>query len=404
MDDSNARSRLAPDRLAFEANAPISLVDDLVAAGLIVREADGTHDRRDIPKVRLAHALASRGIGVDALVHEIRGGGMPFEDIPRFGINPLATGRTFAEFAASFGSERAAQLPALYSAFGLAAPPPERAMRADEELALTEFLELWSMIDERPEVALRAARIAGEGMRKLVVGTIDLVDEFGGSPPPRMRRGLSRDEAVEPMVRQADMMNALLAWLRERHTEQEVFGRIVAFTEASLARQGQLPAPPIDPPAIAFVDLTSFTERTVFAGDQVAAEDATTLQVLAQAVVARHQGRIIKALGDGIMLRFESAAGAVIAVEDLMASIEASGLPAAHAGIASGSFVVRDGDVYGHVVNLASRLSGQAGAGELLVNRDSVPSLSGAGIRWEARGTVLLKGIDGPVAVVRVVN
>ena len=69
---------------------------------------------------------------------------------------------------------------------------------------------------------------------------------------------------------------------------------------------------------------------------------------------------------------------------------------------AAGSFVVRDGDVYGHTVNLASRLSGIAGAGELLVARDSAAALSDAGIEWNDGGDVAVKGIDGPIAVARV--
>lgn len=392
-------SRLTPERLAFEASAPLTLVDELVAAGAIERAADGTHARDDVARVRLAHALVSGGIGVDDLMHEIRTGRMPFRDIPRFGITPLSTGRTYSEFAAALGEDRAAQLPALYAAFGLGAPPPQTAMREDEEEALTEFISLWAMVEDRPEVMLRAARIAGEGVRRIVLGTVDLIDEVDGSPPARLRRGLGAEEAMEPSIRQAGMMNALLAWLRERHMEHEVFDRIVASTEVSLSRAGRLPTPSSDPPAIAFVDLTAFTERTLVVGDETAAEDAATLQALASAVVSRHRGRVVKALGDGIMLRFESAADGVVAVRDLMAQIVAAELPAAHAGIAAGSFVVRDGDVYGHTVNVAARLSGQAAPGELLMPREAVGAL-GDSVAWEDRGELRLKGIELPVAVV----
>jgi adenylate cyclase len=392
--------RLTPERLAFEASAPVSLVDELVAAGAIDRAGDGTHERGDIARVRLAHALASGGIGVDDLMHEIRAGRMPFREIPRFGITPRATGRTYAEFAASLGPERAAQLPALYAAFGLSVPPPETAMREDEEQALIGFVALWALVEDRPDVMLRAARIVGEGVRRIVLGTVDLIDEVGGSPPARLRRGLDVEAAIEPSIRQAEMMNMLLTWLRERHMEHEVYDRIVASTEASLAHAGRLPAPPSDPPAIAFVDLTAYTERTVVAGDETAAEDATTLQALAHAAAAGHRGRVVKALGDGIMLRFESGSDAVTGIRALMSRIVEAGLPPAHAGIATGSFVVRDGDVYGHTVNLASRLSAQAASGEILTTRDAAARL-GAGIAWEDRGELRLKGIEQPVPVVR---
>ena len=401
---ADAATRLTPAQLAFEASAPIGLIDELVAAGAIDRGTDGTHEPGDIARVRLAQALATGGISVDDLMHEVRSGRMPYRDIPRFGITPRATGRTQAEFAESLGKERAARLPALYAAFGLGVPPSDTAMRDDEERALTEFMRLWAMVDDRPEVMLRAARIAGEGVRRIVLGTVDLIDEFDGSPPARLRRGMDVEQALEPTIRQAAMMNALLAWLRERHMENEVFSRIVAFTEASLARAGRLPAPPADPPAIAFVDLTGYTMRTAAAGDELAAHEAATLQALAHDVVADHHGRVVKALGDGVMLRFESVLPAVRAARDLMARVIEAGLPAAHAGVASGSFVVRDGDVYGHTVNLAARLSGIAAAGELLVARDSADALRPAGIEWDDGGEVTVKGIDRPIGVARVAD
>ena len=59
--------------------------------------------------------------------------------------------------------------------------------------------------------------------------------------------------------------------------------------------------------------------------------------------------------------------------------------------------------MFGYTVNLASRLSGMAGAGELLVTRDSAEALDGAGIEWHDGGTVPVKGIERPIPVARVV-
>ena len=404
MGDRSPRSpggRLTPAQLAFEASASVELIDELVDAGLIKRNEDGTHAPDDIARVRLAHALASGGITVADIAHEIDTGNMPFSEIPRMGIIPQATGRTFAEFAATFGAQ-GALLPDLYVAFGLGEPSPETAMRDHEEAALTAFLTVWSMVDERPELLLRAARIAGEGMRNLTAGTTDLFDEFGGSPPQRLRKGLSIEEAIAPSILQADMMNKLLTWLRERHQEHEVFERIVDFTQHSLERAGRMPPRQVDPPAIAFVDLSGFTERTARAGDELAAQDATSLQGLAQTAAAAHGGRVVKLLGDGVMLRFNNARDAALAVRELMAAISAHGLPPAHSGIASGRFVVRDGDVYGHTVNLAARIAAYSGAGELLMSAAAAESLAGTGLISEDAGKVPLKGIPEPVGLVRI--
>jgi len=102
------------------------------------------------------------------------------------------------------------------------------------------------------------------------------------------------------------------------------------------------------------------------------------------------------------MLRFETIVEAVEGVRDLMRRIIEAGLPAAHAGVAAGTFVVRDGDVFGHTVNVASRLAAIAAGGELVLPRDSGDALDRAGIEWQDGGEVELKGVDRPVGVARV--
>ena len=61
----------------------MALIDELASAGAIRRAADGTHEAADVPRVRLAHALAASGIAVDNLMHEIETGNMPFSEFPR---------------------------------------------------------------------------------------------------------------------------------------------------------------------------------------------------------------------------------------------------------------------------------------------------------------------------------
>ena len=58
--------------------------------------------------------------------------------------------------------------------------------------------------------------------------------------------------------------------------------------------------------------------------------------------------------------------------------------------------LTRDGDYFGPVVNLASRLTGAAGPGELLVPAalwDELRHLPGGGVRGTARGVQHLRGI-----------
>jgi len=64
--------------------------------------------------------------------------------------------------------------------------------------------------------------------------------------------------------------------------------------------------------------------------------------------------------------------------------------------------VVRDGDVYGHTVNLAARIAGHAGAGELLVASAVTAHLDPAGIGWVDVGDATLKGLAEPVRLARI--
>lgn len=274
-------------------------------------------------------------------------------------------------------------------------------MRHDEEKAIVAFIDLWAMLDDRPDVYVRAARVAGEGVRRIQGATQDLFDELGGPPGYQLQLGKTPDQAIRPAMRLGPVISQLMVWLQARHQENEVFSRIVTYVEDTLAASatGEREA---NPPAIAFVDLSGYTELTVVAGDERAAEYATSLQELAERSARMHRGRVVKLLGDGVMLRFPSALEAVQAVRGLISAISGAGLPPAHAGIAAGPFVVRDGDVYGQTVNLAARIAGQALAGELLVGGPVATRLEQAGIPILGVRQATLKGIAEPIPLLEI--
>jgi adenylate cyclase len=177
---------------------------------------------------------------------------------------------------------------------------------------------------------------------------------------------------------------------------------MVAAVERVLGDAGRLPPRQSRPPAIAFVDLSGFTTLTHEQGDEAAAQMATQLLVLAESAVRPEGGRIVKQLGDGALLRFSDRQRALHAVLQLLAAIERAGLPAAHAGIAAGPIVVRDGDVFGRTVNLAARLAAAAPPREIFVEEGVVVALPGGTASFDAVGRIELPGLAEPVAVWRV--
>lgn len=398
--DMEPRGTLTPERLAREAGTTPEYITRLVESGAINADVDGHFAAETVPRVRLTIALADGGIDLDDLMSVVRSGALQLDWVGRLWTVGEPTGRTFDEFTRTLG-ERADQLPAIYAALGLVPPMPETVMREDEERVLTDFIELWSLLDDRPEVYLRAARIAGDGVRRIQGATLDLFDELGGPPGYQLAKGKSAAEAMRPALRQGPVLTELMVWLQARHLEHEVFGRIVAYVEETLIKAGRGPRRG-EQPAIAFVDLTGYTELTATAGDERAAQSASALQTLAAVSARAHRGRVVKLLGDGVMLQYASMVDAIDSVRELMASIARAGLPSAHAGIAAGSMVVRDGDVYGHTVNLAARIASHAGAGELLVAADGADELTRDSLELEDAGSAILKGIATPVQLLRV--
>jgi adenylate cyclase len=394
-------SRLSTEELAREAGVSFETVRRLADAGVLRTDEGGRHQPQNVLQIRLIEALAEGGVELDDVVWLIKERGMPLDRVTEGWTVAETTGRSFAEFAASLG-ERAEWLPSVYAAFGLPVPAPETPTRRDEEAVVSGFIELWGMVEDRPETAVRAARIAGEGVRRITLGTVDLFDEAGGPPPSRLRRGLPSEDAMAPSHSIGAVTQQTLLWLLARHTEHQVFERVVASVERGLARAGRKEQSQTEPPAIAFVDLSGYTSLAAEAGDQEAARAAALLHELALESTRAPDGLVVKLLGDGVVLRFASAGPAVASVAALMTAVGRSDLPPAHSGIAAGPIVSRDGDVYGHTVNLASRIASRASPNELLVPLDVTDRVSEAGLEWEDIGATELKGIPEPVHLARV--
>jgi adenylate cyclase len=143
-----------------------------------------------------------------------------------------------------------------------------------------------------------------------------------------------------------------------------------------------------------FVDLSGYTALTETSGDSAAARLAEGLAEMAQLSAARHDGRVVKLLGDGAMLHFDAPLAAVRGALDLVGKISATGLPAAHGGVHAGPVIERDGDYFGRTVNMAARITAQAIAGEVMVSSE-VAAVAAAeeDIEVQPRGEVELKGI-----------
>ena len=124
-----------------------------------------------------------------------------------------------------------------------------------------------------------------------------------------------------------------------------------------------------------FADLAGFTALTARWGDDLAAQVAIALTDAARRLASEHGGRLVKSMGDRVMLRAAAPADGVrlgIALAQHAPALRA------RVGIHAGPAVEHAGDFYGLAVNLAARLCAQAAPGEVLV---SEPTWSAAGMR-----------------------
>jgi adenylate cyclase len=108
---------------------------------------------------------------------------------------------------------------------------------------------------------------------------------------------------------------------------------------------------------------------------------------------AEHGGRVVKTIGDEAMFVGLSAVVARIAVA-LRDAAREHGLPAVRVGLAAGMVVARDGDFYGPVVNLASRLTEVVPPGEIYASGALRRELADdPSFTWTAVGPLDLRSI-----------
>ena len=402
---------LSAEAFAEESGATTEVIDRLVAVGTIEPLPDGLFDARDGVVASTVGAMLEAGIPLDDLAWALGSG--------RFGIRSLGhifsepsprTAERYADLIASLG-EAASVLPAVYAALGMPEPEPDDHPRADEIEILTGFVELWSSVDPSGKANVRVARQVGDATRRIAEVWLDVWDEVArpdattqGAPTvgTHARPADAADPSQNVSIAMAELGRRLVSLVHERQVEATLNSRIINSIEQVLLTSGRLPARSVRPPAIAFVDLAGFTTLTERRGDEAAAKTAAGLLELAEAAGRPEGGRVVKELGDGVLLRFPDAERALRAVREIVGSMADAGLPAAHAGIAAGPIVVRDGDVFGRTVNLASRIADLAGPGEVMVEEGVVVALPRGTAAFEPVGRVELKGVADPVALWRV--
>lgn len=153
--------------------------------------------------------------------------------------------------------------------------------------------------------------------------------------------------------------------------------------------------------AILFTDLVGFTAYTDVHGDRAAVDVLDRQeQIVNDALHGR--GRIVKEMGDGLMVWFDGPSAGLEAARRILGSVaiarDIAAFPlAVRMGMHVGEVVARGDDFIGRTVNIASRVADLAGPGELIVTDDVVHALAESAGAFRPVGPAIVKGVSTPI-------
>ena len=394
---------LTKAELAERAGTTFERIDRLAGVGIISSGPDERFSATDVQRVRLAEIFDRSGITLESIGAAIASGQLSFSFVDLLFPEPAAsTKKTYQEVCAEMGWSLDF-VQAVHQALTLHAPSADETVREDD-WEMFPMAQMALGVGMTQEQLARTLRVYGENLNRITDAESHFYHEYVEGPI--MGSGMSerqmRELASQVSAQLIPVMDQAILWLYRRLRERAIFEHIVEHVEDALERAGVTPPRPARPPAMAFLDLAGYTRLTEERGDEAAAELATDLARLVQTESARFGGKPVKWLGDGVMLHFADPQRAVRCSLDLVERTPATGLPPAHVGVHAGPVIFRDGDYFGRTVNIASRISGKAGPGEVLVSADVVSALNREGLRFREIGPALLKGLSRPVTLYRV--
>ncbi len=137
----------------------------------------------------------------------------------------------------------------------------------------------------------------------------------------------------------------------------------------------------------------------------------TFIEAVKQRVIPKLGGRLVKSLGDGLMLEFlvapQDALNAAFAMKEIAADIRSADTTKQDSfwlrmALHHTTATVGEDDIYGHGVNLCARIATLAGPGEIVIStemRDQLTDQLDADL--EDMGECFLKHIEEPIRVYR---
>lgn len=215
------------------------------------------------------------------------------------------------------------------------------------------------------DTALNMTRGVGQTMARLADWeTASVVPSLLDVGPEQSRL----DAAVELLSRIGKPFEELLIYAWRRH-----LAAAVARAEALGANDEELHTVEL---TVGFADLVAFTALSNEMAEHRIGDLVEIFESRVHDVIAIHHGRAIKSLGDSVLFVNDDPVRALDTAEGIIDVIGRDDrMPDVRLGLASGSVVMRLGDVFGPPVNLAARLTTVARRNRVIIDETTARRL-----------------------------
>jgi adenylate cyclase len=218
-----------------------------------------------------------------------------------------------------------------------------------------------------PDLALQMSRVIGSSLDRVATAQVDAMQIRRESTEPGQPLGYP--VAPQSSAELMSLMPKVIEFVWRRQLAAAARRRIM---RAESSEGGE------DAVLVGFADLVGFTAKTQQLEEAELAEVVGRFEAIAYDVVSAHGGRVVKMIGDEVMfLHHEPRAGAALALELAERFRDDDDLSDVRVGLACGAVLERDGDVYGHVVNLANRIVSVAYPGTVVISDELAEALRG---------------------------
>ncbi len=145
---------------------------------------------------------------------------------------------------------------------------------------------------------------------------------------------------------------------------------------------------------ILFTDIVGSTDRAATVGDQQWLDELEVHNRVTAEHIERYRGILRDTTGDGVLATFDGPARAVTCAIRVQQALERLGIQT-RVGVHTGEIEVRDGEIGGIGIHIASRVMSQAEDGSVAASSTVRDLVVGAGFEFTSIGKHDLKGVPG---------